>query len=77
MATPFHLTAAARTISLRDVYKNGDDAAWTMFKQMRWPENDGKPICPKCGCLEAFEIKTRLAIISFRSRRERSRPAAR
>jgi len=59
MATPFHLTAAARTISLREVFKMGDDKAWEMFKAMRWPENNGKPVCPKCGCTEAFEIKTR------------------
>ena len=37
----------------------GEDAAWGLFKDMRWPENNGKPVCPKCGCIEAYEIATR------------------
>ena len=26
---------------------------------MRWPETDGKPVCPKCGCTESYDIATR------------------
>lgn len=55
MSTHFLLTAAARTISLRDVYKMGEDAAWETFKQMRWP--DGNPICPKCGHEKSYALK--------------------
>ncbi len=59
MSTHFLLTARARTISLRAVFTMGEDKAWETFKQMRWPETDGKPICPRCGNTEAYDIKTR------------------
>lgn len=59
MATHFLLTAAARTLSLRDIYKGGEEAAFETFCRIRWANNDGKPVCPKCGCVEAFNIKTR------------------
>ncbi|MEQ1648436.1 MAG: IS1595 family transposase [Hyphomicrobiaceae bacterium] len=59
MATHFLLTSAARSLSLRDIFKGGEDAAFATFCHLRWPENDGKPVCPKCGCLDAFNIKTR------------------
>lgn len=57
--THFLLQAKARTLSLRDIYKNGEDAAFDLFKQMRWPETKGEPICPKCGGTDPYEIKTR------------------
>ncbi|MDZ4056171.1 MAG: IS1595 family transposase, partial [Polynucleobacter sp.] len=25
----------------------------------RWPETDGKPVCPRCGCYEAYSIASR------------------
>jgi transposase-like protein len=59
MAQHFLLSAAARTISLRDVYRVGEEGAWQLFKRMRWPETDGKPVCPKCGSLDAYDIKSR------------------
>ncbi|MEO1308001.1 MAG: IS1595 family transposase [Pseudomonadota bacterium] len=59
MSTHFLLTSAARTISLRDVYVGGEEKAWELFKQMRWPETNGKPVCPRCGHTEAYDIKTR------------------
>lgn len=59
MATHFLLTAKARSISLREVYCLGEDKAWGLFKQMRWPETDGKPVCPKCGSVETYDIKSR------------------
>jgi transposase-like protein len=59
MATHFLLTAAARTLSLRDIYKGGEEKAFGTFCQIRWSETEGQPVCPKCGCVEAFSIKTR------------------
>lgn len=59
MPTHFLLTAKARSISLREVYCMGEEAAWGLFKQMRWPETNGAPVCPKCGCVETYEIATR------------------
>jgi transposase-like protein len=59
MATHFLLTAKARSISLREVYCAGEEAAWTLFKEMRWPETNGAPVCPKCGSLDAYDIVKR------------------
>ncbi len=59
MATIFKLTAAARTLSLKDVYSMGEDGAYSLFKKLRWPETDGAPVCPKCGALDAYEIRSR------------------
>jgi transposase-like protein len=59
MAQHFLLSARARTISLREVYAGGEEKAWELFKQMRWPETEGKPVCPNCGSLDAYDIKSR------------------
>ena len=57
MAQHFLLSAAARTLSLRSVYQNGEDKAYETFCRMRWA--DGKPVCPRCGGVEAYTISTR------------------
>lgn len=57
--THFLLQAKARTLSLRDIYKAGEDAAFGTFCKMRWPETEGQPVCPKCGGLDAYKITTR------------------
>lgn len=57
--TPFLLQAKARTLKLRDIYAGGEDAAFATFCQLRWPETDGEPVCPKCGGLDAYKITTR------------------
>ncbi|MFN0217706.1 MAG: IS1595 family transposase [Hyphomicrobium sp.] len=57
MATNFKLTAAARTISLKDVYQGGEDNAYGLFRKLRW--ENGEPICPRCDHDLAYEIATR------------------
>lgn len=37
----------------------GEEGAYDLFRKLRWPDTDGAPVCPRCGSLEAFEIKTR------------------
>lgn len=59
MAQHFLLSAAARTLSLKAVFKMGEDAAYEAFRKMRWPETDGEAVCPKCGCYEVYNITTR------------------
>src|SRR3954449_13251370 len=27
-----------------------EDEAWAMFCSIRWPETEGAPVCPHCGC---------------------------
>lgn len=36
-----------------------DDEAYSTFKAMRWEATGGKPVCPRCGCTEAYEARTR------------------
>ena len=59
MSLHFLLTAQARTMSLRAIYKAGEDTAYETFKTLRWAETDGEPVCPRCGSLEAYGITTR------------------
>ena len=59
MAQHFLLSAKARTLSLKAVFRMGEDAAYQAFCEMRWPETDGEPVCPRCGCTEAYGISTR------------------
>ena len=59
MAQHFLLSAAARTLSLKAIYKAGEEAAYEMFKNIRWATTGGEAVCPRCGCCEAYEIATR------------------
>ncbi len=55
----FLLSAKARTISLKTVFSMGDEAAYNLFCQLRWPETDGEAYCPRCGCTDSYKIRTR------------------
>lgn len=59
MAQYFLLSAAARTLSLKEIFREGEEAAYRRFRRLRWPETDGSPVCPICGCLDAFELGAR------------------
>lgn len=55
----FLLSPAAKTLSLAKVMRMTDDAARTAFRMVRWSETDGKPVCPECGCCDAYDLKSR------------------
>ncbi len=82
MAQHFLLSAAARTLSLRAIYQDGEDKAYETFKAIRWNETDGAPVCPRCGSLDHYAIPTRrkfkcaaaVAVTSSPSRAARSSP---
>ena len=59
MSQSFLLSAAARTLSLKTIYVEGEEAAYRRFCSMRWPETDGAPICPACGCVDVYDLSTR------------------
>src|SRR5688572_6291017 len=59
MAQHFLLSAKARTLSLKAVFRRGEDAAYQAFCEMRWPETEGEAVCPKCGCTETYNITSR------------------
>ena len=55
----FLLSAAARSLSLKAVFRMGEDKAYETFCQLRWPETEGEAVCPRCGCVETYNISTR------------------
>lgn len=55
----FLLSTAARTLSLKQVFRMSDNEAYERFCYLRWPETDGEAVCPKCGCTETYNITTR------------------
>jgi len=59
MSQHFLLSAAARTLSLKDIYRAGEEKAYETFCQIRWPETSGEAICGHCGCCETYTIKSR------------------
>lgn len=59
MAQHFLLSAAARTLSLKQIYKGGEAKAYATFRKLRWPQTNGEAVCPKCGCVDTYDIPTR------------------
>jgi transposase-like protein len=59
MAQHFLLSAAARTLSLKTVFSEGEEAAYRRFCRLRWPDTDGAPHCPVCGCIDIYDLSTR------------------
>ena len=59
MPQHFLLSAAARTLSLASVARMSDAEAHDQFMAIRWSDNDGKPYCPKCGCMSVWAIPSR------------------
>lgn len=56
MLRHFLLSSAARSISLRSVLRMDDAEAWEVFRRLRWPSTDGKPVCPRCGSLTSYNV---------------------
>ena len=44
MSQHFLLTAAARTVSLKQILRMEEAEAWAMFCSIRWPETNGAPV---------------------------------
>ena len=59
MAQHFLLSSAARSLSLKEIYKAGEQAAYEAFCNIRWASTGGEAVCPKCGGCEAYNITTR------------------
>jgi len=59
VAQHFLMSAAARTLSLVDLCDLSEEAAHQMLRRMRWPETNGGPICPTCGCAVVYTYRCR------------------
>ena len=59
MAQHFLLSKAARTLSLARVARMSEVEAQDCFRQIRWNDTQGEPVCPRCGCMGVYAMKTR------------------
>lgn len=59
MAQHFLLSPRAKTLSLVKVMRMSDQAARKAFQEIRWADTDGEPVCPECGCLDHYDLKSR------------------
>lgn len=59
MAQHFLLSPKAKTLSLVKIMRMSEDDAREAFQSLRWVETGGKPVCPKCGCKDHYDLKTR------------------
>ena len=46
----FLLSAAARSLSVREIFALREEQAFELFRAVRWGR-DGDPVCPDCGRL--------------------------
>ena len=59
MSQHFLLSSAARTISLVKVARMSDAEAHEAFKQIRWCDTGGEPVCPRCACNAVYSYTAR------------------
>ena len=59
MAQHFLLTAAARTLSLKSIFRMSDDQAHETFTAIRFADNGGAPFCPRCQCTAVYTYAAR------------------
>jgi hypothetical protein len=36
-----------------------DEAAYDLFRRLRWPDSDGAPVCPGCDCHAVYIYRCR------------------
>jgi transposase-like protein len=68
MAQHFLLSRSAKTLSLATVFTMKDDEAEARFRQIRWADTNGEPVCPNCGSLDAYDCRRLKGAPRFRCR---------
>src|SRR5580698_7206806 len=61
----FLLSSRAKTLSLASVFRMSDAEAERTFRQVRWSDTDGTPVCPKCGVVGAYEYRRETGALAF------------
>src|SRR5258708_3969210 len=51
--------AEARMLTPEAIVNMTNEEANNTFKKLRWPDTDGKPVCPRCHSTEVYTLKTR------------------
>lgn len=62
----FLLSSRAKTLSLRDLMDMTPEKVEHTFREVRWPETAGMPVCPACGDLDAYECRRPNGALRFR-----------
>ena len=57
MSQHFLLSSCAKTLTLAQVMRMTTAEADAMFARIRWPETNGEPVCPECGCLAVYVVR--------------------
>ena len=57
MAQHFLLSAGVRSLSAAKIMRMSDRGVENVFLRLRWPETDGKPVCPDCGCTICYACR--------------------
>ena len=68
MAQHFLLSRAAKTLSLAAIFTMKDEEAEMAFRQVRWADTDGAPVCPHCGGTDAYDCRRLKGAPRFRCR---------
>ncbi len=59
MAQHFLLTAAARSLNLKAIFRMSDDEAHNVFTTIRFADNGGAAFCPRCDCTAVYTYAVR------------------
>src|SRR5579859_1548355 len=57
MSQHFLLSARCRSLSIAQVVRMSDEEIETTFAQIRWPDTQGKPVCPHCECPICYDAR--------------------
>jgi Transposase zinc-ribbon domain len=57
MAQHFLTSAAARSLSPAKVMRMSELEAENVFARLRWPQTDGKLVCPMCNCRICYDCR--------------------
>jgi transposase-like protein len=63
MTQHFLLSSAAKSLTLGQVARMSDEEGERVFIRLRWQDGDGKPYCPKCGCVTVYEGRRRGSLL--------------
>ena len=68
MPQHFLLSRPAKSLNLAQVFRMTDAEAEMAFRKVRWSEINGNSVCPKCGCLNAYEFRRATGALRFECR---------
>lgn len=59
MAQHYLLSSASRSLSLAKVARMSEEEAHDAFRNIRWCDTGGEPVCPRCSCNAVYTYQTR------------------